>query len=96
MSERVYVVRADWDVEARVWVAYSDDVPGLATGADTPEDLVDEAQDGGTGVARGYSMPPANAAASSRRFATYPSSCWRTRIEIAPPRSTITDRVSDN
>ena len=42
MSERVYVVRADWDVEARAWVAYSDDVPGLATGADTLEDLVEK------------------------------------------------------
>jgi predicted RNase H-like HicB family nuclease len=42
MSERIYVVRADWDAEAKVWVAYSDDVPGLATGADTLEGLVDK------------------------------------------------------
>jgi predicted RNase H-like HicB family nuclease len=42
VSERVYVVRADWDVEAKVWVAYSDDVPGLATGADTLENLVEK------------------------------------------------------
>ena len=42
MSQRVYVVRADWDVEAKVWVAYSDDVPGLATGSDTLEDLVEK------------------------------------------------------
>jgi predicted RNase H-like HicB family nuclease len=42
MSERIYVVRADWDAEAKVWVAYSDDVPGLASGADTLEDLVEK------------------------------------------------------
>ena len=35
------MVRADRDVEARVWVAYSD-VPGLATGADPFEDLVEK------------------------------------------------------
>jgi len=30
-----YHVKAEWDSEASVWVASSDDVPGLATGADT-------------------------------------------------------------
>lgn len=37
-----YHVRAEWDAEARVWFASSDDVPGLATGADTFEALVDK------------------------------------------------------
>jgi predicted RNase H-like HicB family nuclease len=37
---KTYHVRADWDPEAKVWVAVSDDVPGLATGADTLEELV--------------------------------------------------------
>ncbi len=32
-------VRAEWDDEANVWVATSDDVPGLATEADTLEKL---------------------------------------------------------
>jgi len=32
-------VRADWDSEAQVWVATSDDVPGLATEAPTVEAL---------------------------------------------------------
>ncbi len=36
------MVRADRDVEARVWVAYSD-VPGLATGASALEDVVSAA-----------------------------------------------------
>ena len=35
-----YHVNAEWDEEAQVWVASSDDVPGLATGADTLEGLV--------------------------------------------------------
>ena len=37
--EKVLFVRADWDPEAKVWVASSDDVPGLATEADTIEAL---------------------------------------------------------
>ncbi|OHC70120.1 MAG: hypothetical protein A2045_16630 [Rhodocyclales bacterium GWA2_65_20] len=32
-------IRAEWDDEAGVWVATSDDVPGLATEADTLEAL---------------------------------------------------------
>ena len=35
------LVRADWDPEAKCWYATSDDVPGLATGADTIEDLLE-------------------------------------------------------
>ena len=35
-----YYVHAQWDEEAKVWVAASDDVPGLATEADTTEALV--------------------------------------------------------
>ena len=33
-------VRAEWDSEALVWVATSDDVPGLATESDTMENLI--------------------------------------------------------
>jgi len=32
-------VKAEWDAEANVWVATSDDVPGLVTEADTVETL---------------------------------------------------------
>lgn len=35
-----YYVHASWDDEARVWVASSEDVPGLATEAETTEALV--------------------------------------------------------
>ena len=35
-----YCVHAQWDEEAKVWIASSDDVPGLATEADTTEALV--------------------------------------------------------
>jgi predicted RNase H-like HicB family nuclease len=37
-----YQVNAEWDGEAKVWVASSDDVPGLATGADTLEALIEK------------------------------------------------------
>lgn len=37
--QKILFVRAEWDDEARVWVATSDDVPGLATEADTLEAL---------------------------------------------------------
>ena len=37
-------VLAHWDPEARVWVAESDDVPGLITEADTVEQLLQRLQ----------------------------------------------------
>ena len=37
-----YTVHCEWDPDARVWVATSDDVPGLATGADTLDDLIEK------------------------------------------------------
>jgi predicted RNase H-like HicB family nuclease len=42
VAEHVYTVHCTWDPEAAVWVATSDDVPGLATGADTLDTLVDK------------------------------------------------------
>lgn len=36
---KVLFIRAEWDAEAGVWVATSDDVPGLATEADTLDAL---------------------------------------------------------
>jgi len=35
-----YTVQATWDEEAKVWVAESEDVPGLATEAESPETLL--------------------------------------------------------
>lgn len=40
MPRQGFHVRADWDNEAQVWVAVSEDVPGLATEAPTIEALV--------------------------------------------------------
>jgi predicted RNase H-like HicB family nuclease len=37
-----YQIKAEWDDEAQVWFAFSDDVPGLATGADTLEELIEK------------------------------------------------------
>jgi len=42
MATSLIVVRAQWDQEAAVWVATTDDVPGLATEADTLEALRDK------------------------------------------------------
>jgi predicted RNase H-like HicB family nuclease len=42
MAAMVYQVQADWDPEADVWVATSDDVPGLATEASTIEILTEK------------------------------------------------------
>jgi len=42
MEHTLIVVRAMWDSEARVWVATSEDVPGLVTEADTQEDLLEK------------------------------------------------------
>ena len=39
MERRAYVVTATWDDEANVWVAESNDVPGLVTEAPTLEAL---------------------------------------------------------
>ena len=35
-----YYVHAQWDEEVKVWVASSEDVPGLATESDTTESLI--------------------------------------------------------
>jgi predicted RNase H-like HicB family nuclease len=42
ISEHVYSVKAEWDDEASVWVASSEDVPGLVTEAPTLEALVEK------------------------------------------------------
>jgi predicted RNase H-like HicB family nuclease len=42
MGPRQITVNAEWDSEAKVWVATSDDVPGLVTEADTVEALAEK------------------------------------------------------
>ena len=42
MTTKPLFIRAEWDEEALVWVATSDDVPGLATEGDTLEGLVEK------------------------------------------------------
>jgi predicted RNase H-like HicB family nuclease len=43
-TEHVLVVRATWDDDAKVWVAESDDVPGLATEASSLDALMTKLQ----------------------------------------------------
>jgi predicted RNase H-like HicB family nuclease len=40
--ERTIKVSAEWDSEAKVWVAESEDVPGLATEAESPDALLEK------------------------------------------------------
>ncbi|HIJ20656.1 MAG TPA: DUF1902 domain-containing protein [Deltaproteobacteria bacterium] len=40
MTVKPFFVRAEWDEEAKVWVATSDDVPGLVTEEATMEGLI--------------------------------------------------------
>ena len=42
MTVKPFFVRAEWDEEASVWVATSDDVPGLVTEEATMEGLIDK------------------------------------------------------
>jgi predicted RNase H-like HicB family nuclease len=42
MVEKPFFVRAEWDDDARVWVATSDDVAGLATEGETLEGLIEK------------------------------------------------------
>ena len=42
MRRDTYHVQADWDPDAGVWVATSEDVPGLATEAETIETLTEK------------------------------------------------------
>jgi predicted RNase H-like HicB family nuclease len=37
-----YTIDAEWDAEAGVWLASSPDVPGLATGAESLDALVEK------------------------------------------------------
>lgn len=40
MSHYTVKIEAEWDAEASVWVAESEDVPGLATEAATIEEMI--------------------------------------------------------
>jgi len=42
MAQKPLFIRAEWDEEALVWVATSDDVPGLATEENNMERLIEK------------------------------------------------------
>jgi predicted RNase H-like HicB family nuclease len=42
MVDRAYAVRCSWDPEVGVWVATSEEVPGLATGTETLDALIEK------------------------------------------------------
>ena len=39
MPNATIIVRASWDSDSEVWVATSDDVPGLVAEAESPQEL---------------------------------------------------------
>ncbi|MFH0725455.1 MAG: DUF1902 domain-containing protein [Pseudomonadota bacterium] len=63
MAQKPLFVRVEWDEEAHVWVATSDDVPGLATEEDTMEGLIEKLKTlipellDVNGVEQGYEVP---------------------------------------
>ena len=42
MFQKPLLINVEWDEEVNVWVATSDDVPGLATEEETMEDLINK------------------------------------------------------
>jgi predicted RNase H-like HicB family nuclease len=42
MWERPFFIRAEWDEDAQVWTATSEDVPGLATEGSSLEALIEK------------------------------------------------------
>jgi len=44
LDKDAYLVHAMWDAEVSVWVATSEDVPGLVVEADTMETLIEKLQ----------------------------------------------------
>ena len=63
MVQKPLFVRAEWDEDARVWVATSDDVPGLATEEDNLEALIEKLKIlipellDANGIGQGYEVP---------------------------------------
>ena len=63
MIQKPLFVRAEWDEDARVWVATSDDVPGLATEEDSLERLIEKLKImipellDANGIGREYEVP---------------------------------------
>lgn len=68
-------VRAEWDEEALVWVATSDDVPGLATEAETSELLIEKLR---------RMIPDLLAANGLDRGQDVPFELLTRRFEVAP------------
>ena len=75
MVQKPLFVRAEWDEEAQVWVATSDDVPGLATEGDNIESLIEKLKTlipellDANGISREYEIP---FEIITRRFETAP------------------------
>ena len=78
MLGRPFFIRAEWDEEAMVWVATSDDVPGLATEHDTIEGLIEKLR---------VMIPELLEANGAESEGGIPFEVLTRRFEIAPPMS---------
>ncbi len=79
MVTKQITVKAEWDQEAKVWVATSDDVPGLITEADTVETLTEklmvmipELLEANGAVGRGLREVPVNLIAHREQLISIP------------------------
>ncbi len=78
MLRKPFFVRAEWDDEAMVWVATSDDVPGLATENETFEGLIEKLK---------VMIPELLEANGAAREGDIPFEILTRRFEIAQPMS---------
>ena len=80
-KRRTYHVRGEWDADAGVWIATSDDVPGLSCEAATFEELVD------TALAPVPDLLAANGVAAPEELAEVP-------VRVAAERRAVAHRVA--
>lgn len=79
MNQKLYKIEAFWDSETQVWVAESEDVPGLATEADTIESLTDKLREMIPELLHLNNIVPAGYKLFSDRFQPYPTP-WKALI----------------
>jgi len=82
-------IQADWDDDSNVWVAISDDVPGLATEAETLEQLIEKLKQ----VARMQrsEIRDADAPDSARASSGLRQAGSATMRRVKPPRAAWND-----
>jgi predicted RNase H-like HicB family nuclease len=91
MESNTYHVHADWDPEANVWVATSDDVPGLATEAETIEGLATRLRTMIPELLEANGLLPPNVAALLTAFQLLPKHLCNSSVDISRLGLTLED-----